>query len=531
MTEITLTRHGRAHRRPSSELPQDGDRIVARLQASNSEDSDLTAPEAVPARQPVSDTGIDVRRRVPPAPEGTGRLRWIGPGLLWMLSAVGAGSVLFTPRIGSRYEYELLWIPLVIFVFMWVMIREAARYTVVSGRTLLDGYDRLPGPRGWAVWLIFLPQLIAAVVAIGGLAALVGSALMISFPGTQIAYTVTAILLSAALVITGKYPGVEKVSQVLACGLMLTIVAAAAQVFPHPGRFIAGLAPGFPENSDIYFILPWVGYILAGAIGITWFSYWTATRGYGGGVAGITDSPEPQGLQNDSTAADASVRDRRIHDWLRITSATAAVGVIAGAFVILSFLVLGTELLAPADIFPEGIEVARLLSHLLVDIWGRAGFWVLILAIVVALGGSILANQDGWGRTFADATLILNRHRPRHGLPMKSVFEGFNAAMPVDLTDWPTLKNAYILVITTVLPILLVLVVRDPVEILSVAGIIAATHTPVIVFLTLYLNRTRLPAAFRPGIAATTLMVVSGLFYGGLAVVQVWTILRIAVGA
>jgi len=51
---------------------------------------------------------IDVRDRVPPAPTGLERVKWLGPGLLWMLSSVGAGSVLFTPRIGSRYQYELL---------------------------------------------------------------------------------------------------------------------------------------------------------------------------------------------------------------------------------------------------------------------------------------------------------------------------------------------------------------------------------------------------------------------------------------
>lgn len=68
------------------------------------------------------------------------------------------------------------------------MIREAGRYTVATGRTLLDGFNRLPGPRGWAVWMIFIPQLVAAVVTIAGIAALAGSAMMIAFPGGHTAY-------------------------------------------------------------------------------------------------------------------------------------------------------------------------------------------------------------------------------------------------------------------------------------------------------------------------------------------------------
>jgi len=83
-------------------------------------------------------------------PPGRERLKWYGPGLLWMLSSVGSGSVLFTPRIGSAYGYGLLWLLLVVVFLQWTMIREVGRYTVCTGRTLLDGFSDLPGPRGWA---------------------------------------------------------------------------------------------------------------------------------------------------------------------------------------------------------------------------------------------------------------------------------------------------------------------------------------------------------------------------------------------
>ncbi|OQW32308.1 MAG: hypothetical protein A4E19_19980 [Nitrospira sp. SG-bin1] len=75
--------------------------------------------------------------------------------------------------------------PLIVPLFMWTMIREVGRYTVVTGRTLLEGCGDLPRPKGWAVRLIFIPQLLAAVVTIAGIAALIGSVLMIAFPGEQ----------------------------------------------------------------------------------------------------------------------------------------------------------------------------------------------------------------------------------------------------------------------------------------------------------------------------------------------------------
>ena len=46
---------------------------------------------------------------IPQPPRGWGRLLWLGPGFLWMVSAAGSGELLFTPRVGALYGYALLW--------------------------------------------------------------------------------------------------------------------------------------------------------------------------------------------------------------------------------------------------------------------------------------------------------------------------------------------------------------------------------------------------------------------------------------
>jgi hypothetical protein len=79
-----------------------------------------------------------IRSLVEGVPAGFGRLSWYAPAVLWSVSAIGSGSVLFTPRVAARYEYELLWIALVTCVLMWSLIRESARYAIVTGRTMLD---------------------------------------------------------------------------------------------------------------------------------------------------------------------------------------------------------------------------------------------------------------------------------------------------------------------------------------------------------------------------------------------------------
>lgn len=467
-----------------------------------------------------------LRRRVPPPPTGFERLKWLAPGLLWMSSSVGSGSVLFTPRVGARYEYAFIWLALIVVFFMWIMIREAGRYSVYSGETLLEGYARLPGPRNWAVWFIYVPQIAAAIAGVAGLGALVGSAVGAAASGNQSLYASIAVAATASLVAGGRYRRVELICQVMAMALLGIALVAAFKVFDSPSEAATGVVPSKPEDFDLYFVLPWVGTILAGSMGIVWFSYWTATRGYGGGVPGLEEPehpphgerPEPE--EESPQPQDEDERRERLDSWMRTLSLTAGLGVITGLIVLAAFLVLGSELLAPKGEVPKGADVANDLTSLFSEVWGRVGFWMLLIAIMIALVGSMLANQDGWGRSFADMSLILLRqngnkreHEPRQHGSDRHWFEKINAKLPINLTKRKTLKNSYVLLLTGVLPVAVIWIFKDPVKIMSVSGIVAAAHTPMIAILTLVLNRRRLPEGARPGISSTLAMSVAGLFY------------------
>lgn len=153
--------------------------------------------------------------------------------------------------------------------------------------------------------------------------------------------------------------------------------------------------------------------------------------------------------------------------------------------------------------------MAKDLTKLLSEVWGPVGFWLLIVGVVIALSGTILANQDGWPRMFADATHLL--------LPKN---------LPQWLGDLSKLKNLYVIVTVTLLPLLVFFLVRDPVEILSVAGIVAAAHTPVVVFLTLYLNKRTLPSSLQPKRLSSAAMLTAGAFFTIFALLYFLDLLR-----
>jgi hypothetical protein len=75
------------------------------------------------------------------------------------------------------------------------------------------------------------------------------------------------------------------------------------------------------------------------------------------------------------------------------------------------------------------------------------------------------------------------------------------------------LKNGYIAFVLAAVPAAVFLMLRDPVGILSIGGIISDAHLPVVVSLTLYLNIRRLPREFGPGPLWTSAAVAAILFF------------------
>lgn len=474
---------------------------------------------------------LERRKEPTKAPEGKKKFRWYGPGLLWMVAAVGSGAVLFTPRVGARYGYDFLWLALIFIFFMYVMIREVGRYTVVTGKTIFEGYREISGPSNWALYFILIPQILAAVVTIAGIAALAGSAMMIVFPWQYEFYATGLILLCLLLVTTGSYSIIENVTSILAGILVLVVIVSAVVVFPGAGEFAGGIVPSFPADTDIEFVIPWVGFILAGASGIMWFSYWVSARGYGGSLTGMEEVKKMDPGKGEQDEEEHAGEYKELKSWFKTMSITALIGVLGGSFVLLSFLILGTELLRPQGTIPEGIDVAEDLTKLLSEIWGDFGRWSLIIGIMIALLGTILSNQDGYGRMFADGSAILSISflKKKKMIDPNLPDAAEDKAEPRDeinerktkitsiLLNKKWLRIFYSVFLGAILPIITFWMVKNPVDILTVAGTVAAVHTPVVVFLTLYLNRTRLPMTLRPGKFITGAMWLSGIAYAAFA--------------
>lgn len=438
----------------------------------------------------------DSEPRIPDAPKGWKRFLWLGPSFIWMLSAAGSGELLFTPRIAALYGYALLWALLAAVILKWFINGEVGRFTVCTGATILEGFKRLPGPKNWAIWLILVPQFAVAISTVAGMAGAAATALILVTGGTVQLWTVIIIVVTAAIVFLGQYEGVEKISSYLGVARTIAVVVAALIVFPSLGQLGSGLVPQIPADVQYQEVLPWLGFMLAGAAGLMWYSYWVDARGYG-------SSALKQEQPIDFSQIGSAER-QRLKGWLRQMLLSNTLAVVGALLAALSFLILGGELLRPEGIVPEEQQVAETLGRLLGDLWGSFGFWFMIAIVFVTFCSTTLSVQDGFGRMFADGTqIILQGFGKQSGRWVNETF----------------LRKFYIVVLLAILPIAVYLSFGQPVLLLQTAGGIEAAHIPVVTGLTLYLNHRMLPKELRPSTLLFVGTVIAGLFFAGFAVV------------
>ncbi|MEE2939244.1 MAG: Nramp family divalent metal transporter, partial [Planctomycetota bacterium] len=151
----------------------------------------------------------------------SGRLREIGPGIIVSGAIVGSGELIVTTKLGAEAGFVLLWLILfscVIKVFLQI---ELGRYVVSSGHTVLEAFDRVPGPairigEGRLNWMNALWCVMTACAAcqVGGI--LLGLALVFQLPALGLGaapewvWAIGFALLAVGLLSSGRYGLVER---------------------------------------------------------------------------------------------------------------------------------------------------------------------------------------------------------------------------------------------------------------------------------------------------------------------------------
>ncbi len=114
-------------------------------------------------------------------------LSHLGPGIILASSIVGSGELIATTIVGAEAGFVLLWLIILGCAIKVAAQIEIGRTTLTWGRTPLDAFNRVPGPRfaglGWIYWAWVLMTALV-VVQQGGVLAGVAQSLAGGLPIT-----------------------------------------------------------------------------------------------------------------------------------------------------------------------------------------------------------------------------------------------------------------------------------------------------------------------------------------------------------
>src|SRR5204863_357222 len=158
-------------------------------------------------------------------------LRRIGPGIVLAASIVGSGELIATTTLGAQVGYAGLWIVLVSCAIKPVVQGELGRYTILTGKTGLEGFHGVPGPRvgvGWLVWAWGLTVSLT-LLQVGGMYGGVGQVLHALWPALSVNVWVGICLaITLAVLLGGGYARIERFAMVkVGLFTMLTMFAVA----------------------------------------------------------------------------------------------------------------------------------------------------------------------------------------------------------------------------------------------------------------------------------------------------------------
>jgi len=398
-------------------------------------------------------------------------LRRIGPGIVLAGSIVGSGELIATTTLGAQVGYSALWLILLSCLVKPVVQAEMGRYTIATGETGLEAFDRVPGPRlgaSWVVWS-FAAMVLMTMVQVGGIFGGVAQVMAILVPSVPVAAWILAfVALTLALLLGGAYERMERLAMVKVA-LFTTITVLAAVVLSRMSAYFSwadvgrGLVPQVPPRGLATAVAVF-GITGVGASELFMYPYWCVEKGY----ARFT------GPREDTPAWRA-----RAAGWIRVMHVDITCSLVVYTLATVAFYLLGAGVLHGMGVVPSARDMIPVLSNIYTRTLGPWALWLFYAGALVTLYGTIVANAAGQSRQLADMMRVLGLF-PRHDYARRLV--------------WRRL----FVVILTVVPAVLYLRLNSPVRMVVAGGIAQSVMLPVFAGAVLYLRHRRLPPEVRP---------------------------------
>ncbi len=348
------------------------------------------------------DQRLELDERPPPI-SFWGRLRHLGPGLIVTGSIVGSGELILTTSLGAKAGFTLLWLIILSCMIKIFLQIELGRFTISSGETTLDGFQRMPGPRlgvSWIIWC-WLAMAIGSLIQLAGILAATAEPFIMLWKGAS-PHLWTSLMAGATMVLlsTGRYRLVELPTTIMvflftATSLLIGLSLQGTELYAIRGSdLLSGLRFAIPDGKNgLNLAIAAFGVTGVGATELVWYSYWCMEKGYGK-FAG----PRREG------------KDwvERARGWIRVMQTDAWVSLVVYtsatiAFYFLGAAVLNRDFLAGRGTIPSNEKLMETLSAMYTRTLGPSfGQAVFIVGAFAVLYSTFFVATASGARLFAD---------------------------------------------------------------------------------------------------------------------------------
>ena len=421
--------------------------------------------------------------------------RRIGPGMVLAASIVGSGELIATTTLGAQVGFAVLWIIVLSCAIKPVVQGEFGRYTIATGHTALEGFNRVPGPRARVSWLIWAWAFTVTLtlLQVGGMYGGVAQVLHLLVPSVSVNMWVgVCFVITLALLLGGGYERIERFA-IVKVGLftVLTVCAAAILIRRPDAVQFSDLQSGFSftlPSAGLATAIAVFGITGVGATELVMYPYWCVEKGYARFV-GVRDGSDAW--------------TTRARGWVRVMHLDIVCSLVIYTMATVAFYLLGAGVLNRLGLVPAERDTITVLSNIYTQTLGPWALWLFYLGAVVTLYGTVFASTAAHARLFADAMRVAGVYAREDGAAR---------------IRW---RNRFVIILS-VIPVTFYWFLRSPVQMVVAGGIAQALMLPLIGGAVIYLRHTQLPRDIQPAFATTVLLWISSAVMLGFATYYAW---------
>ncbi|GAA0518113.1 hypothetical protein GCM10011581_22470 [Saccharopolyspora subtropica] len=418
-------------------------------------------------------------------------LRYLGPGLIVSASIVGSGELIATTALGAQVGFALLWMVILSTAVKVAVQAELARWTIITGKPALTGFNQVPPRLGRVGWINLLWMLMALskLLQVGGIVGGTAVALSMLVPvgddplgSTSLTvWTVIVVVGSIALLYTSSYSLIERGAFALVAVFSVATVVIALGLPFTPfgyggGDLLSGLTFTIPAGA-IGAAVAMFGITGVGADEITFYTYWCVEKGYARWV-GPNDGSEEW--------------HRRARGWIKVMYKDIFLSWVIYTFSTLAFFIMGAAVLNPQGLVLEGNEMITTLSQMYTDVIGEWAAAAFLIGAIAVLGSTLWASIPSWARMYTNVLAELGVVDWKNAASRQKWIRGFTVGLPL---LWGA---AY-------------LFINSPVIMVQIGGIMTGIFLPAVVVATWYLRNTQVDRRLHGSRSFNALLVISSI--------------------